>query len=172
MKTKTNSGNSELGERRRRVSDERKKKTEERRRRVNSWGGRDRRAKTKSNSRRSKTGRIERHGNTEKLSCMFILSRSSVCPPVFLCTIYYFAVAPTPASRTTRESTASTRHITRVLITRHTRICYLTCDLYCMFPLNVGTSNFGNLTPPASPSVDVAALAGMCNSNNFFSRTE
>ena len=40
---------------------------------------------------------------------------------------------------------------------------------WSMFPLNARTSNFGNLTPPASPSVDVAALAGVCISNNFFS---
>ena len=97
----------------------------------------DRRAKTKSDSRRSKTGWRELHGNTEKLSCMFILSCSSVCPPIFLCTVYYFVVVPTPVSCYTRESTASTCHITRVLITRHTQlipllhawICYLTCDL-------------------------------------------
>ena len=47
-------------------------------------GRQDRRAKTKSNSRRSKTGQRERHGNTEKLSCRFILSRSSVSPPIFV----------------------------------------------------------------------------------------
>ena len=60
-----------------------------------------------------------------------------VSPPIFICTVYYFAVVPTPVSCYTRESTASTCHITRVLITRHTQlipllhawICYLTCDL-------------------------------------------
>ena len=60
----------------------------------------------------------------EKLSCTFILSCSSPCPPVFLCTVYYFAVVPTPASRYTPESTASTCLITRVLITHHMRVDY------------------------------------------------
>ena len=78
----------------------------------------------KSNSRRSKAGRIEWRRNTEKLSCMFILSRSSAYPQVFLCTVYYFAVVPTPASRYTPESTASTRLITHVLITHHMRVDY------------------------------------------------
>ena len=63
---------------------------------------------------------MERHGNTKKLSCTFILSSSSAS--VFFGTVYYFAVAPTPASRYTREFTASTRPVARVLIARHMRV--------------------------------------------------
>ena len=131
MRTKTNSGNSELRERRRSVRGKRSEPKSEGKG-VNSWGGRDRRAKTKIKSRRSKAGQIERRGNTEKLSCMFILSCSSVCPPVhvFLYTVYYFAVAPTPTSRYTREYPP---HHTRVNPSLHARICYLACDLYCTY---------------------------------------
>ena len=65
---------------------------------------------------------MEWHGNTKKLSYMFILSSSSVYSPVFFCAVYYFAVAPTPASRYTREFTAITRLVAHVLIARHTRV--------------------------------------------------
>ena len=44
-------------------------------------------------------------------------SRSCFC----LCTVYYYAVAPTPMSHYTRKSTASTCHIPHVLITQHMR---------------------------------------------------
>ena len=63
---------------------------------------------------------VERHGNTEKLSCMFILSSSSVYSPRFLSAVCYFAVALTPASHYTCESTASICHITRVDYLSHT----------------------------------------------------
>ena len=65
-----------------------------------------------------------------------VLSCSNVYPPIFLCTVYLLLCCCT---NTRKSSTASTRHITCALITRHTRvnpslhaqICYLTCDLYC-----------------------------------------
>lgn len=135
--TKTNSGNNELGERRRRVSGkrngERSKSSEWReeqpksegkdklweRVRPKSGGGRDQKAKTKNNSGRSKTGRIEQHGSTERLSYMFI----------FLCTVYYLAVVPTPTSRYTRESMRVITRYTPEFVTLH-----VICTVSTKFP--------------------------------------
>ena len=70
------------------------------RQRVNSGGGWDRKEKMKSNSARSETRRIEWHGITG--------SDSPVVVFILLCKVYYFAVAPTPASCYTHESFVST----------------------------------------------------------------
>ena len=54
---------------------------------------------------------------------------SIVHPSVFYCTMYYFAVAPTPMSQYTHESSMSTRCTTRKLITRHKSLIYITVTL-------------------------------------------
>ena len=116
-------------------------------------------AKTKTKSRRSKAGRIERCGNTEKLSCMFKLSCSSVCPPIFLCTVYYFAVVQHPRVATTEAHKGqplplcrnSNFHCTLPLHTSiahfhctlplHTSIAHFHCNFQCTLPLNLNIAH-------------------------------
>ena len=103
--TKTSSGNNKLREQKRRVNGERSK------------------SKSEIKQREEQDRTDGRHGNTKNCLACSYLPVAVFIPPVFVCTVYYFAVAPTHASCYTREFTTSTRLVTRVLIVHHTP-CY------------------------------------------------